>query len=179
MWNLASYLMCKESLINSNSVHWSWPEDGTARQHFERGSPKDYFSKAWIHDWPCSLRGKHLKFHPPFLFLPTVAMLVGCLDCRTQFWKGVIKGLSKVSLVSSCQVVSEENMFSNCVRTDGRRKVMTKAHLTLRRGCILFSIRGKIHGFNNNLLICNRWNGTFWEFSTPSSSPEDYILHWK
>jgi hypothetical protein len=32
-----------------------------------------------------SLRGKKIKFHPPFLFLATVAMLVGCLDCRTQF----------------------------------------------------------------------------------------------
>jgi hypothetical protein len=31
-------------------------------------------------------------------------------------------------LVSSGQVVSEENIFSNCVRTDDRRKVMTKAH---------------------------------------------------
>jgi hypothetical protein len=30
-------------------------------------------------------RGKQLKFHPPFLFLATVVMLVGCLDCRTQF----------------------------------------------------------------------------------------------
>jgi hypothetical protein len=28
---------------------------------------------------PSSLRGKQLKFHPPFLFLATVAMLVGCL----------------------------------------------------------------------------------------------------
>jgi hypothetical protein len=44
--------MCNESLINSNSIHWSWPEDGTARQNFERESPMDYFSKAWIHDWP-------------------------------------------------------------------------------------------------------------------------------
>jgi hypothetical protein len=35
-------------------------------------------------NWPSSLRGKILKFHPPFLFLATVAMLVGCLDCRTQ-----------------------------------------------------------------------------------------------
>jgi hypothetical protein len=25
-----------------------------------------------------------------------VAILVGCLDCRTQFGKGVIKGLGKV-----------------------------------------------------------------------------------
>jgi hypothetical protein len=76
--------MCKESLINSNSVYWSWLEEGTTRQNFERGSPKDYFSEAWIHDWPSSLRGKQLKFLPPFLLLATVAILVGCLDCRTQ-----------------------------------------------------------------------------------------------
>jgi hypothetical protein len=30
----------------------------------------------------------------------------------------------------------------------------------------------KIPGFNNNFLICNRWNGTFPEFNTPSRSPE-------
>jgi hypothetical protein len=33
------------------------------------------------------------------------------------------------SLVLSDQVVSEENILSNCVRMDDRRKVMTKAHL--------------------------------------------------
>jgi hypothetical protein len=47
-------------------------------------------------NWPSSLRGKQLKLHPPFLFLATVAMLVGCLDCRTKFGKGHIKGISKV-----------------------------------------------------------------------------------
>jgi hypothetical protein len=36
-------------------------------------------------NWPSSLREKKLKFHQPFLFFATVAMLVGCLDCRTQF----------------------------------------------------------------------------------------------
>jgi hypothetical protein len=29
-------------------------------------------------NWPSSLRGN--QFHSPFLFLATVAMLVGCLD---------------------------------------------------------------------------------------------------
>ena len=71
-------------------------------------------------------------------------MLVGGRDCRTQFWKGITQGPFHQSLVSSGQVVSEGNIFSNCVRTDDRRKVMTKAHLTLKRGCILFPIRGKI-----------------------------------
>jgi hypothetical protein len=36
-------------------------------------------------NWSSSLRGQRLKFHPTFLFLATVAMLVGCLDCHTQF----------------------------------------------------------------------------------------------
>jgi hypothetical protein len=111
-----------------------------------------------------------------------VAMFVACLDCRTQFWKGVIKGLFKQRLVPIGTIVSEMKIFlisspffifsnsdhfgwrsglpdtilegdrprtippkfglkwpggfrgeyfSNCVRTNDRRKVMTKAHMTL------------------------------------------------
>jgi hypothetical protein len=48
----------------------------------------------------------------PFLFLVTATMLVGGRDCRTQFWKGITYGPFHQSLVSSGQVVSEEN----CVR---------------------------------------------------------------
>ena len=58
-------------------------------------------------------------------------MLVGGRDCRTQFWKGITNGPFHQSLVLSGQVVSEENSFSNCVRTDDRREVMTKAHMIL------------------------------------------------
>ena len=58
----------------------------------------------------------------PFLFLVTATMLVGGRDCRTQFWKGITHVPFHQSLVSSGQVVSEENMLSNCVRTDDRRK---------------------------------------------------------
>ena len=57
---------------------------------------------------------------------------------------GITNGPFHQSLVLSGQVVSEENIFSDCVRTDDRRKVMTKAHLTLKRGCILFPIRDEI-----------------------------------
>jgi hypothetical protein len=73
-------------------------------------------------------------------------MLVGGRDCRTQFWKGITHGPFHQSLVSSGQMVSEENISSNCVRTDDRRKVMTKAGSggLKKRGCILFPIRGKI-----------------------------------
>jgi hypothetical protein len=76
-------------------------------------------------------RWRFFKFHSPFLFLVTPTMLVGGQDCRTQFWKGITNGPFHQSLVLSGQVVSEENIFSNCVRTDDRRKVMTKAHMTL------------------------------------------------
>jgi hypothetical protein len=48
-------------------------------------------------------------------------MLVGGRDCRTQFWKGITNGPFHQSLVSSGQVVSEENIFSNYVQTDDRR----------------------------------------------------------
>ena len=136
---------------------------------------------------------KIFKISSPFLFLVTATMLVGGRDCRTQFWKVITHGPFHQSLVLSGQVVSEENIFSknifnNCVRTDDRRKVMTKAHMTLyrwarkKRGAYYFiSVvkSQKIHGFNNNFLICNRWNDTFLEFNTLSRSPEDYITHWK
>jgi hypothetical protein len=49
----------------------------------------------------------------PFLFLATATMLVGCRDCRTQFWKEITNGPFPQSLVFSGQVASE-NIFSNC-----------------------------------------------------------------
>jgi hypothetical protein len=66
---------------------------------------------------------RFFEFHPPFLFLVTATMLVGGRNCRTQFWKGIAHGPFHQSLVSSGQAVSEENIFSNCVRTDNRRKI--------------------------------------------------------
>jgi hypothetical protein len=85
-------------------------------------------------------------------------MLVGGRDCRTQFWKGITHGPFHQTLVSSGQVVSEKNIFSNCVRTDDRRKVMTKANMTgelkKRDAYYFLSVvkSKKIHGFNNNFL---------------------------
>jgi hypothetical protein len=87
--------MCKESLINSNSVHLG-PRTGLPDKMLKGDHQRIIFAKLES-NWPSSLRGEKIKFHPPFLFLATVAMLVGCLGCRTQFWKMVIKGLSKVS----------------------------------------------------------------------------------
>jgi hypothetical protein len=48
-----------------------------------------------------------LNFIPLLLFLATVAMLVGGLDCRTQFLNGIIQGLFKQSLVPNGPVVSQ------------------------------------------------------------------------
>jgi hypothetical protein len=105
MYNLASYLTCKESLINNNNVHLDLSTG--LPDTILKGDHQRIILAKLESNWPSSLRGKKLKFHSPFLFLATVAMLVGCLDCRTQFWTGVIKGLSKQSLVPIGPVVSE------------------------------------------------------------------------
>jgi hypothetical protein len=72
--------MCKESLINSNSVHLG-PRTG---QKVLKGDHQRIILAKLESNWPSSLRGKKLKFYPPFLFLATVAMLVGRLDCREK-----------------------------------------------------------------------------------------------
>ena len=119
--------MCKESLMHSKSVHLG-PRTGLPDKMLKDDHQRIILAKVES-NWPSSLRGKILKFHPPFLFLATVAMLVGSRDCRTQFWKWITHGPFHQSLVSSGQVVSDGNIFSNCVRTDDRRKVMTKGEL--------------------------------------------------
>jgi hypothetical protein len=102
--------MCKESLINSNSVHLG-PRTGLPDTILKGDHQRIILAKLES-NWPSNLRGKKLKFHPPFLFLATVVMLVGCLDCRTQFWKGVIKHQrTKQSLVPIGPVVSEMKNF--------------------------------------------------------------------
>ena len=40
-----------------------------------------------------------------------VAILVGGLKCRTQFWKGTTQGSFQQSLVEIGSVVSEEKIF--------------------------------------------------------------------
>ena len=89
-------MISKESLINSNSVHLG-PRTGLPdkilkgdHQRLNPISP-----------------GK--KIHSPFLFLATVAMLVGCLDCRTKFGTGHQR--SKQSLIPIGPVVSEMKIF--------------------------------------------------------------------
>jgi hypothetical protein len=75
--------MCKESLINSNNVHLG-PRTGLPDKILKGDHQRIILAKLES-NWSSSLRGKELNFHPPFLLLATVAMLVGCLDCRTQF----------------------------------------------------------------------------------------------
>jgi hypothetical protein len=75
--------MCKESLINSNSVHLG--QRTGLPDKILKGDHQRIILAKLESNWPSSLTGKKLKYHPPFLFLATVAMLVGCLDRRTQF----------------------------------------------------------------------------------------------
>jgi hypothetical protein len=51
------------------------------------------------------------KFHPLFSIFSLVAILVGSLDHRKQFWKGPIQGPFHESLVAIGPVVSEEKIF--------------------------------------------------------------------
>jgi hypothetical protein len=69
--------------MNSNSAHLS-PRTGLP-ENVLKGDDQRIILAKLESNWPSSLRGEKIKFHPPFLFLETVAMLVGCLDCRTQF----------------------------------------------------------------------------------------------
>ena len=148
-------------------------------------------------------------------------MLVGCLDCQTQFWKGVIQWLSKQSLVPIGPVVSEMKIFKisspffifsnsdhvgwrsglpdTILEGDHLRTIPPKFGLKwpsgfrgeyflvivdgrttdakwwqkltwpfglgeLKKGGTYYFLSvvksQKIHGVNNNFLICNRWNGT-------------------
>jgi hypothetical protein len=96
----------------------------------------------------------------PFLFLVTATMLVGGRDCRTQFWKGITHGPFHQSLVSSGQVVSEENIVSDCIRRTTHAKWWQRltwpfgsGELKKKGGAYYFlSVvkSKKNHGFNNN-----------------------------
>jgi hypothetical protein len=76
--------MCKELLIFSNIVHLG-PRTGLPDKILKGDHQRIILAKLES-NWLSSFRGKKIKLYPPFLFL-TVAMLVGRLDCRTQFWK--------------------------------------------------------------------------------------------
>ena len=97
--------MCKESLINSNSVHLG-PRTGLPDKML-KGDHQSIILAKLESNWPISLRGKILKFHPPFLFLATVGWMSGFPDT-------ILKGShqrTKQSLVPIGPVVSEMNIF--------------------------------------------------------------------
>ena len=70
--------MCKESLINSNSVHLG-PSTGLPDKILKGDHQRNILAKLES-NWPSSLRGKKLKFHPPFLFLATDSGHVGWMS---------------------------------------------------------------------------------------------------
>jgi hypothetical protein len=86
-------------------------------------------------------------------------------------------------LVLSGQVVSEENILVIVYGRTTDAKGWQRIRWAKKKGGAYYFLSmvksQKMHGFNNNFLICNRWNGTFSEFNTPSRSPKDYIIHWK
>ena len=93
----------------------SWSEGGITRNNFRRGPSNDYFIKIlfllskWFQTrrflWEFPI-GSYVK-----LSLAVVAILVGGLKCRTQFWKGTTPGSFQQSLVEIGSVVSEEKIF--------------------------------------------------------------------
>ena len=92
----------------------SWSEGGTTGYNFGRGPSNDYFIKVWfqLSNWFQTRRflcefpiGSYVK-----LSSAVVAILVGGLKCRTQFWKGITQRSFQQSLVEIGSVVSEEKI---------------------------------------------------------------------
>ena len=97
--------MCKESLINSNSVHLG--QRTGLPDRMLKGDHQRIILAKLESNWPSSLKGKILKFHPPFLFLATVGWMSGLPDT-------ILKGghqRTMQSLVPIGPVVSEMNIF--------------------------------------------------------------------
>ena len=100
--------MCKESLINSNSVHLG-PRTGLP-DTILKGDHQMIILAKLESNWPSSLRGKKLKFHPPFSVFSNsdhVGWISGLPDT-------ILKGgpqRTKQSLFPIGPVVSEMNIF--------------------------------------------------------------------
>ena len=93
----------------------SWLEVGITGHNFGRGPSKDHSTKVWLQLAKWFLRrrflcefpiGSHVK-----LSSAVVAILVGVLKCRTQFWKRTTQESFQQSLVKIGSVVSEEKIF--------------------------------------------------------------------
>jgi hypothetical protein len=101
---------------NATALWWpSWWESVTAGHNFGRGPSNDYFIKIlfllskWFQTrrslWEFPI-GSYVK-----LSSAVVAILVGVLKCRTQFWKWTTQESFQQSLVEIGLVDSEEKTF--------------------------------------------------------------------
>ena len=108
MYNLASYIMCKESLINSNSVHFG-PRTGLPDKMFKGDDQRIILGKLES-NWPNSLRGKKIKISSTF----SVFSNSGQVGWMSGLPDTILKGghqRTKQSLVPIVSVVSEMKIF--------------------------------------------------------------------
>ena len=82
-----------------------------SQTQFLKGIIQGLFKQSLVPIGPVISGWRFKNLHPLFLFLVTVAMLVGGRVWRTQFWKGINHRPFHQSLVLSDQVVLEENIF--------------------------------------------------------------------
>jgi hypothetical protein len=93
----------------------SWLEVGITGHNFGRGPSKDHSTKVWLQLAQWFLRRRFLCEFPIGSYVKlssaVVAILVGVLKCRTQFWKRITQESFQQSLVEIGSVVSEEKIF--------------------------------------------------------------------
>ena len=93
----------------------SWLEVGITGHNFGRGPSKDHSTKVLLQLAQWFLRRRFLWEFPIGSYVKlssaVVAILVGVLKCRTQFWKRTTQESFQQSLVEIGSVVSEEKIF--------------------------------------------------------------------
>ena len=106
--------LCEFPILSYVKLSSSWSKGQTAIHVFGREPSNDYFIKIKF------LLSKRFQTRFSWEFLigsnvklssALVAILLGGLKCRTQFWKGTTKGSFQQSLVEIGSVVSEEKIF--------------------------------------------------------------------
>jgi hypothetical protein len=94
-------------------------EDGITGQNFGSWPSKDHSTKVWLQLAQWFLRRRFLCEFPIGSYVKlssaVVAILVGVLKCRTQFWKRTAQESFQQSLVEIGSVVSEEKIFFNFI----------------------------------------------------------------
>ena len=104
--------MCKESLININSVHLG-PRTGLP-DNILKGDRQRIILAKLESNWPSSLRGKKIKCHPPF----SVFSNSGHVGWMSGLPDTILKAghqRTKQSLVPIGPVVSEIKIFINFI----------------------------------------------------------------